>query len=98
MSILKKLEDSFVVAEIIKSFEISDYYTRVYSKKEIENISFFLDYIELVEGVRLPLIPMIDLYKIYTTINFDCTDCIFSREHVEDFLKTLKDWLEETNN
>ena len=87
---LEKLEDCFIVAELLEDFDISDYYDRTWEKKELSRISELLDYIEETENIRLPLIPLLYLYRLYTVDMFDCMDCEFMPEHTNHFIETLK--------
>ena len=89
------MEDSFVVSKMIESFEISDYYTEVYDEEEILNFSNFLNFVKIEKGIRLPLIPIIDLWKLFMAERLDCISCGFNKEYTDEFIQKLEKWAKE---
>lgn len=92
-SILQHLTDSFILSELLEAFDISE--SDTFDKYQMKVICAFLDYIEETEGVRLPLVPMVDLYRQFTVDTFDCISCGFSLKDQESFVEYLKKVVED---
>ncbi len=92
---VQRMTDSFVVGRMLGSFEISDYYTATFNKEELEGFSNFLDLVEVERGVRLPLIPIIDLWNLFMVEKMDCNSCGFMVEYQLEFLERLDQLVEE---
>ena len=91
------MKDSSIVSEMIKSFEISDYYTAEFDKEEIGDFSNFLDYVETTKGVRLPLIPIIDLWNLFMIERLDYNSCGFNLDYQDEFIEKLEKWVDEAD-
>ena len=92
---IEKMNDSFIISEMLKSFEISDYYTTTFDKEEISNLSNFIDYVEDIKRVRLPLIPVIDLWNLFMVERLDCNSCRFNTGFQDEFIEKLEKWAKE---
>jgi len=95
---LKLMRDSFVVSKMLESFQISDYYTQTYSSKEVIGFADFLDYVKVVKGEKLPLIPVLDLWGLFMVKRLDCGSCNYNVDYRDEFINQLEIWAKEAND